>query len=253
MLWQSNRGLDQLPLSFRLSLTAFLLVCGLGYLLGVANIWFSYAPVDTKPGLSIEDIRLSFHGDPSGSKLEKALGGTMKQYLATPADGEKIVSWIKAGGKESDFNTVQPIFDTSCNSCHSAEVATAGIVTADFKDVEPLLASDTGISWSRLITLSHVHINGLLPLMFCLSIIFSFTKFSDRVKGVVMVFSFASFTIDVFVWYIAKLYAWAAPLVIAGGACLGLAYMLLLLLPLEELWIRRIHVMFVRSNVGTKK
>ncbi|MEI6873616.1 MAG: hypothetical protein WCL50_00640 [Spirochaetota bacterium] len=248
MLWQSNRGLDQLPISFRFSLTAFLLVCGLGYLLGVANIWFSYTPVDGKPGLSIDDIRIAFHGDPSGSKLEKALGGSMKQYLSSDGDGQKIVAWIRAGGTEATFTTVQPIFDTSCNSCHSADVATAGIVTANFKNIQPLLESDSGKSWSRLAALSHTHVNALLPLMFCLSIIFSFTRFSDRLKGVVMVFSFISFTFDVFVWWIAKIFAWAAPLVIVGGATLGVAYMLLLLLPLEELWIKKIHFLLEKPK-----
>jgi hypothetical protein len=248
MLWQSNRGLDQLPMSFKFSLTAFLLVCGIGYLLGVANIWFSYTPVDGKPGLSIDDIRLAFNGDPSGSKLQKAIDGSMKEYLSSEADGQAIITWIKAGGNESDFSTVQPIFDISCNSCHSADVATAGYVTDSYAAIEPLLASDTGKSWSRLTGLSHTHVNALLPLMFCLAIVFSFTRFSDKLKGVVMVFAFASFTIDVAVWWMAKLWAWAAPLVIAGGMTLGVAYMILILLPLEEIWIKKIHYKLASSN-----
>jgi len=253
MLWQSNRGLDQLPLAFRFSLTAFLLVCGLGYLLGLTNIIFSYVPVDGKPGLSIDDIRLAFNGDPSGSKLEKAIGGNMKQYLSSDSDGQAIVTWIKNGGKEADFGTVQPIFAVSCDTCHSKDVATAGYVTDSYKDIEPLLASDSGISWARLIALSHTHVNAFLPLMFCLAIVFSFTKFSDPLKGVVMVFAFASFTIDVAVWYLAKLWAWAAPLVIVGGAVLGIAYAILIILPLEELWIKRIHFMLAKSNKGDSK
>jgi hypothetical protein len=240
MLWQDNKGLHQLPLSFRFALTAFLMVAGLGYLLGLANIILSYSPVDQKPGLSIDDIRLSFHGDPSGSKLEKALFGSMKEYLSSEADGEAIVTWIKAGGKEASFDSVQPIFAVSCDSCHSAEVATAGIVTSTYKDIAPLLETDTGKSWSRLVGLSHTHVNALLPLMFCLSIVFSFTRFSNKVKGVVMVFSFASFVIDVASWYAAKLWGEAAILVIFGGASLGVAYAVILLLSLYELWFVKV-------------
>ena len=240
MLWQDSKGLHQLPLSMRFALTAFLLVAGLGYLLGLVNILLSYSPVDGKPGLSIEDIRLSFHGDPSGSKLEKALGGTMNQYLANPADKEAIITWIKAGGKENAFDSVQPIFANSCDACHSTEVATAGIITSTYRDIAPLLETDSGKSWSRLVDLSHVHVNALLPLMFCLSIVFSFTRFSNRVKGVLMVFSFASFVIDVASWWLAKLWGGMAITVIFGGASLGVAYAFLLLLPLYELWFAKV-------------
>jgi hypothetical protein len=240
MLWQDNKGLHQLPLSFRFALTAFLCVCGMGYLLGVANVWFSYVPVDQKPGLSIDDIRLSFHGDPSGSKMEKALYGSMKQYMSSDADTEAIITWIKAGGKESAFDSIQPIISGSCDMCHSAEVATAGIITSTYKDIAPLLETDTGKSISRLVGLSHTHVNALLPLMFCLSIVFSFTRYSNRLKGVIMVFSFASFVLDVGSWWLAKVWGQAAILVIFGGASLGIAYVFLLLLPLYEIWFVKV-------------
>jgi hypothetical protein len=241
MLWQDSKGLNQLPLSFRFALTAFLLVAGLGYLLGFANIWLSYAPVDQKPGLSIDDIRLSFYGDPSGSKLEKAITGSMSQYLSSEADKEAILNWIAAGGKEAAFDSIQPILSVSCDTCHSIEVATAGYITATYKHLEPLLQTDTGKSWSRLVSLSHTHVNALLPLMFCLSVVFTFTRYSNRIKGVLMVFSFASFVIDVASWWLAKLVAAFAPLVIIGGMCLGVAYAFFLILPLYELWFVKVE------------
>lgn len=239
MLWQSSKGLDQLALPYKFALTTFLIVCGIGYLLGVANIWFSYAPVDGKPGLSVADIRLSFHGDPSASKLEKALKGNMEQYLSSPDNGSKLLDWIAAGHKEDAYAGVQQVFVTDCDTCHGRDVATAGIVTEDYKSLEPLLASDAGVAWPRLITLSHIHINGLLPLMFCLALVMSFTRFSDRMKGLIIVYSFASFTMDVAIWYLAKLWGWAAPLVIVGGIFLGSAYAIMILLPLWEIWIHK--------------
>ncbi|MDA8410555.1 MAG: hypothetical protein M0001_09210 [Treponema sp.] len=241
MLWQPTKGLDQLALPFKFALSTFLLICGIGYLLGVVNIWFSYAPVDGKPGLSVDDIRLAFHGDPSASKLQKAITGNMNQYISSPDDSKTLLTWIKAGHKEADYANVQQVFTTNCDTCHSKDVATAGIVTDSYKSLEPLLESDQGVSWPRLITLSHIHINGLLPLMFCLSIIFSFSRFSDRLKGAIIVYSFASFTIDVAIWYFAKLFAEAAAFVILGGVLLGGAYALMILLPLWEIWIHKPH------------
>ena len=241
MLWQPTKGLDQLALPFKFALSTFLLICGVGYLLGVVNIYMSYSPVDGNPGLSIKDIELAFHGDPTASKLEKAITGNMQQYINSPDDGKKMIAWINAGHSENAYPTVQPLFATNCDACHSKDVATAGIIIDDYKSLEPLLESDSGISWPRLITLSHIHINGLLPLMFCLAIIFSFTRFSDKLKGVIIVFSFASFLIDVTIWYFAKLWAEAAPFVILGGLLLGMAYILMIFLPLWEIWIHKAH------------
>lgn len=253
MLWQPTKGLDQLAIPFKFALTTFLLICGIGYLLGVVNIWFSYSPVDGKPGLSIDDIRLAFHGDPTASKLQKAISGNMAQYLTSPDNGTKLLDWIKAGAREDAYSTVQQVFVTDCDTCHSKDVATAGIVTDDFKSLEPLLASDAGVAWPRLITLSHIHINGLLPLMFCLAIIFSFTRFSDKLKGVIIVYSFASFTVDVAIWYFAKLFAEAAPFVIFGGAWLGSAYFVMIVLPLWEMWIHNAHFRLDKSQPAPQK
>ena len=239
MLLPTTKGLGKLDLPFKLALTAFFLVAGVGYLLGLANIWLTYTPVDTKPGLSIADIRIAFNGAPTGSKLEKALNGTMKQYLNSETDGQTIIDWIKAGGKQSDFSTVQPIFQTSCDTCHSADVATAGIVTDSYDSLKPLLATDSGISWSRLVQNSHTHVNGLVSVMFVLGLAFSFTAFSNWLKGGVIILGFLSILADVGSWWLAKMVGALAPLVIVGGASLGLSFGLMIILGLWDLWIKK--------------
>ncbi|HUX39242.1 MAG TPA: hypothetical protein VMV44_15185 [Rectinemataceae bacterium] len=239
MLLPSKPGLGKLDLPFKLALTTFFLVAGVGYLLGLANIWLTYTPVDTKPGLSIADIRIAFNGAPTGSKLEKALKGTMNQYIPTEADGKALFAWIEAGGKQSDFSSVQQTFQTSCDTCHSKDVATAGIVTDSYDSLKPLLATDTGISWSQLVQNSHTHVNGLISVMFVLGLAFSFTAFSRWLKGGVIILGFLSILMDVGSWWLAKMVGAFAPLVIVGGASLGLAFGLMIVLGLWDLWIKR--------------
>ena len=239
MSFQEIKGLNKFPLFAKLGLTAFLVVAGIGYLLGFVNIYLSYAPVDGKAGMSLADISIAFHGGSSGSTLEKAIGGGMKTYLSSPADGDKIVSWIKGGGSESNFAQVKPIFDNSCNSCHSKDVKTAGVVLETYADVAPLLAADSGKSFPRLVTLSHIHVNGTLPLIFLLALVFAFTLFSDKVKTWVILFGFASIVLDIGSWWLAKAAGPLAITVVFGGICLAVTFLLMILLSLYDLWLRK--------------
>ena len=239
MSFQEIKGLNKIPLFAKLGLTAFLVVSGIGYLLGFANIYLSYAPVDQKAGMSLDDISIAFHGGSGGSTLEKALGGTMKTYLASPADGDKIVSWIKGGASEADFPQVKPIFDGSCNSCHSKDAKTAGVVLETYADVKPLLAADSGKSIPRLVTLSHIHVNGTLPLIFLLGLVFAFTLFSDKLKAWVIVFGFASIVLDIGSWWLAKASGALSFLVVLGGICLAVTFLVMILLSLYDLWLRK--------------
>jgi hypothetical protein len=241
MFWKETKPLKELPLGIRLGLTAFLVVAGIGYLLGFANIYLTYSPNDQKPGLSVADVRLAFYGSRDGTKLEKAIQGGMGQYLASDADLEKIRKWVREGGKESDFVTVQPVFAASCDGCHSAASRTAGVVTEDYAGVSPLLAQDAGMPLSRLVQISHTHVLAALPVIFLLCLVFSFARYPQAVKGTVIVFSLLAIPADVGSWWLARASAALAPLVILGGVCLGLAFGALVLLSFYDLWLRKVE------------
>jgi hypothetical protein len=238
MFWEETKGLRTLPMGYRVGISAFLILAGIGYLLGFANIYLTYSPIDQKPGLSVKDIRLSFYGAREGTRLEKSIAGGMKQYLASDADRQKIVDWAKGGGKESGFPAIKPILDSSCSACHSKIAKTAGVATEDYADVSALLAQDTGKPLARLVALSHTHLLATLPLIFLLGFVFSFTQFPQRLKGAIIVFSFASILIDIGSWWLAKLAGQFAFLVILGGVCLALSFAALILPALYDLWLR---------------
>ncbi len=238
MFWDQTKPLYNLSLGIKLALTVLLVVAGIGYLLGFANIYLTYNAVDGKPGLSVQDIRLAFHGSTEGTKLEKAITGGMKQYFASDADFQKVSQWVRAGGKESGFADVQPVLLASCSTCHSKDSQAGGVVTDDYASISPLLARDTGMPISRLVSISHTHVLAALPLIFVLCLVFSFTRFPQALKSVIIVLALLTIPLDIGSWWLAKASAALAPLVIVGGVSLGLAFLVLVLLPLYDMWLR---------------
>jgi hypothetical protein len=239
MFWKDPKGLKSIPMYSKIGISILLIVAGVGYLLGFATIYSTYSPIDEKPGMSIADIRIAFYGNRDKTRLEKSIDGTMRQYFVDEAGYETTKQWIAAGAKEGDFPRIKQIFDVSCNTCHSAEAEVAGVVTVEYADVAEYLKQDTGKSVSRLISISHTHVHGTLPVMFALIFIFSFTLYKNWIKTAVIAFSAAAILIDVGSWWLAKLAGALAPLVILGGLALALANAALILLPLYELWIKK--------------
>jgi cytochrome c5 len=236
MFWRETKGLAGIPLASKLALTVLLVVAGVGYLLGFLNIYLTYSPVDQKPGISLEDISMSFYGARGGTKLEKSIDGSMRQYLASDAEYQAVKDWLAGGATEMGFAQIKPIFDASCSSCHSTEAAVADVVTADYADLAPLLKQDTGKSVPRLVSISHTHVLATLAVIFLLVFIFSFARYPQGLKGLVMVFAGLAILLDVGSWWLAKLSPALAILVILGGVSLALSFLALIVLSLVDLW-----------------
>ena len=88
-------------------------------------------------------------------------------------------------------------------------------------------------------TLFRSHVLALLPIIFILCLIFSYGLFSEKLKLIVIAFSFLSILLDVGSWWLAKLSGALAPLVILGGVSLAISFLALILLSLYDLWLRK--------------
>ena len=64
------RHFQELPLSMRTLFTGTLLVIGMGYMFGLIYVYSTDAGRDGKPGLSVDDIIISYSGSSEGTKLE---------------------------------------------------------------------------------------------------------------------------------------------------------------------------------------
>ena len=239
MLWKNSEGMQNLPVSSKIGITAFLIIAGIGYITGFLNILLTYSPTDEKPGLSVQDVRISFYGARDKTAFEASIDGSMKQYFAGDNEYQKVKDWLAAGAKEEEFAGLEPIMAVSCNTCHSAAAMVADVVTETYGDIEPFLTQDTGKSVGRLVSLTHTHLMSTLILIFGLVLIFGLTKFSEVIKIIVITFSFGSLVVDLGAWWLAKLAAGLAPLVIIGGASLGVTFAALVLLSLYDVWLRK--------------
>jgi len=82
-----------------------------------------------KPGLSVQDVAISYYGNRSGTKLEAMLRGPMQGYRSQQ-DMDQFVAWLKSGADEAGYNkTIQPIVERDCAKCHSAK---SGMNLPDF-------------------------------------------------------------------------------------------------------------------------
>jgi cytochrome c553 len=137
--------LAQLTLPAKLLVTLFVLIIGPGYLVGTANIALQHQDADLEPGLTLDDLRRTFHGmekeitaeadiTVNSAMLEQVrTGGEMRQYLelgGAPAV-QGLITWLEAGAKESNFDTpglagaespsAKAIIAAHCIECHHAD------------------------------------------------------------------------------------------------------------------------------------
>ena len=68
-------------MSMRMLFTGTLMVVGLGYLFALIYVYNVDAGKDGKPGLSVDDIIISYSGSSEGTKLEVALQGSMSSMI----------------------------------------------------------------------------------------------------------------------------------------------------------------------------
>lgn len=241
MFWKETIRLRTMPVTTKFIISFFLVLTGFGYLLGFSNIYMTYNMVDQKPGLSIEDISLTYYGARDKTTLEKAIDGSMKQYFTDTSEYTVVKDWVLDGASEDAWDKeIESIFDASCNTCHSESTALAGVVTVEYSDVENYLGANEGKSWSRIVGVSHTHILAITPLVFILIILLSFTSYPAIVKNIVSIFAFSAVFLDVGSWFLAKFSPFFSIFVLIGGMSLGLSFGLLVLLPLYDLWIKKV-------------
>ena len=144
MSWDALR-LSRLTLPAKLLVTLFLLVVGPGYLFATANIMLQHQDADLEPGLTVDDLRRTFHGmekqvtpdaeiTVNSTMLEQVRpGGDMREYLdegGQPAV-RALTTWLEAEAKEADFAkagladagdpSAQEVLANHCVECHHAD------------------------------------------------------------------------------------------------------------------------------------
>ena len=230
------RHFQELPLSMRTLFTGTLLVIGMGYMFGLIYVYAQDAGRDGKPGLSVDDIIISYSGSSEGTKLEAALQGPMSSMLPA-GDAAEIVSWIKSGAsKEAYEATVQPIVTQNCIDCHDG--GNPHLSNLDgFDNISVVVEQDTGASLHTLVRVSHIHLFGMTFIFFIMGFIFSHAFIRPVwLKSVVVFLPFMCIAADVSSWYFTKFYTGFAWVVLVAGGVMAMSFAIMWVTSMYQMW-----------------
>jgi hypothetical protein len=229
--------LAQLPRVPRVVLTLFVLLAGVGYGVAMLNLYYTYAPVDGKPGLTAEDLERSFYGQRDKTVLAAVInGGSMEQYLQSPHDKGRILSWIQDGATREGFADVQPIFQKTCVRCHVSPGSPTMAALTTFEEVQTVTQIDRGESlpiWARV---AHTHLQAIGLIFLSLGLLFAFCPLSERVKLAVVITPFLMLVVDFGSRALARIWPSMVYVMMISGGLMGLATAIMIVGVLYELW-----------------
>jgi len=137
--------LAKLSIPAKLLVTIFLAIIGPGYLFGTANIYYQHQYADDEPGLSLEDLRATFHGmtrtfEPDDKIIVNSVmlsevqpDGSMREYLEEGGEPavRALITWLENQAKEEEFAqsglaqegdpSAQEVIREHCIICHNAD------------------------------------------------------------------------------------------------------------------------------------
>ncbi len=238
MIDRTTRTLADCTISERLLYSSFLLLVGIGYLMALGYLYLTHAGLNGQPGISVEDIAISYYGNRSGTRMEQMLRGPMGAY-SKPLETALIVAWLQDGAPRQGYKAVaRPILKEECFRCHSGAMAKSLNIPdfSTYRGVAPVTKVSRGASLLTLVKLSHIHLFGIGLLAFGVGLIFRLAILNRWLKWGLIVLPFLSVFADILAWFLTKwdpLYAWV---VVIAGAGLGFALVAQILISLFELW-----------------
>jgi hypothetical protein len=226
--------LSQLPLRVRLLFTGFLLVTCSGLLMAAVQILLTHGMADGKPGLSIEDIKYSYHGNRSGSKLEAMLNGAMKP-MAPDAVRFQLIQWARDGAPAADWpDHTEPLVQGHCGSCHNGQSSLPNFLKLEV--LQQAAAVDQGESYTGLTRSSHIHLFSISFIFMFVGGIFAFAQFPRGWQSVLMLTPFLALFADTLSWWLTKLWPGFAWLTMISGLAYGVAGTVMIVVSLRQMW-----------------
>jgi hypothetical protein len=235
-----EKGLTKLGLPAKLLISCFLCVIGIGYLFSVYTVYIVHRDADARPGLSMDDIVLTYCGDREHTVLETVSLGSMSTYYASDDDKSDVINWIRDGADRETYESiVTPIMKRSCIMCHSKDGPESNSPLTTYEEVKEYVQISTGISPNRLGGLSHTHLISHGMMFFFLSLIFLATSVKDRYKIIIVLTAYFSVVADVFSWWLAKTAVGFAYVSVISGTIMGITFLFFFFVPLWEMWIKK--------------
>ena len=243
------RHFQELPISMRTLFTGALLVVGLGYVFAMLYIFIAHSGADGKPGLSVDDIKITYSGSKETTQLEKALRGPMSGMLPQK-DLAAMLDWIRDGAIKKTYTaSVESIVADNCLSCHDGSNPHLSNLDG-YENINEVVAQDTGADLFTLVRVSHIHLFGLTFIFFIVGFIFSHAYLRPLwLKSLIIATPFAGVIADVLGWYVTKVYTPFAWVVLIAGAFNGLSFAVMWVVSMYQMWIYRMPVHVANRDV----
>ena len=233
------RHFQEIPISMRTLFTGALLVLGLGYLFAAIYIFAAHSAADGRPGLSVEDIKITYSGSAEITALEKALRGPMSGMLPQ-RDLVTMLEWIREGGNKRRYEAeVEAIVEANCTACHDGSNPHLSNLDG-FENIAISVEQDTGKDLHTLVRASHIHLFGLTFIFFILGFIFSHAYVRPLwLKALIILMPFGGVTMDVLGWYVTKVWTPFAWMVLIAGAINGISFAVMWAISMYQMWFYR--------------
>ncbi len=231
---------SHLPAVQRLLYTGAIGVLSFGYLFAMIYIFESHHNRDGKPGLSVQDIVIAYSGSKTGTKLESALKGPMSGMLPAEENGE-IIAWLHDGAKQASYDAgLKDIFNERCIACHNDRNPHLPSLES-YEAIKKMAAEDTGADIFTLVRVSHIHLFGLTFIFFVVSSVFVHAYLRHEwLKMTIIAIPFISIILDIFSWYLTKVYQPFAWVVVGSGALMGISFAIQVVVSFYQMWFYKL-------------
>ncbi len=230
---------NDISVSEKILNTVFLMTIGIGYIVALINMYYTHQGRDGKPGISIEDIVISYHGSHDQTRLGTAINGIMEPNLRYKSDKEVILKWISSGAEEPEYQqNIAPILNRDCVHCHNPAINPSLPNLTNFNGVSEVTRSG-GATLPALIRVSHIHLFGIAFILYFIGRIFILCEMNIYIKRVAVVIPFVAMLLDVLSWFITKRFSGFAYVVVLSGALMGISMGLQILMSIYQMWFYR--------------
>ena len=195
--------LSTLSLTHKLILTLFLVLMGLSYLFALLNLQLNTSTADGEPGTTVQDIIVTYRGNPNVTLLETMIQTSMREYLPSEAAALDIEQWIADGKTEEGYEEIQWIFDENCVRCHSADGEANHRLLTTYEEVSAAAVPQLR-SIGSLVRFSHYHAFGMALFTLAMALIFSSSSFGRTLRIIVCCLPFVAILSDIFSWWLVR-------------------------------------------------
>lgn len=255
--------LRSLPATARLALTCLLVVLGGGIAASLQHVVDHHQNRDSKPGVSLDDIKGAYHGVQVEAPLLAALERNHPESLPA-AQREFLKDWLL--GKQDPVTKKRPkdgnprlvedydsldlgdsapaeILAKNCLGCHSRKAPEAQAVAKklplDYLDDVKKIAFEKKIDPPPVAILTnstHAHALSLGTMSTVLGLLLMGTRWPKWLSGGVFLVAAAALLADLSCWWIARTREPAVYVLIVAGGAYAATTVVSLLLVLADLW-----------------